>query len=111
MDSYNNVGGPQTQLPSTDDPNPTRYFPPQDASASRPEVPNSGATYNGGSAQGQAQAQAGGYAQPQYQSHGQIQGSTQSYRVPGARDRTILALVLIALGAYLLFDQSRRRPR
>lgn len=112
MDSYNS-GGPQTQ-PPTNDPNPTRYFPPQETP--RPEVPGTGPAYNGPWAdqagaeqQGQPNANTqGGYAQPQYSTYGQVQNTTQPYYAPTDkrnRDRSILAIALIGGGLLFLLDQ------
>lgn len=123
MDNYGNSGDAPAQPPQTNDPNPTRYFPPQDTS--RPEVPNTGQPYNAGGAaqaaqapQGQPQPQAqqgnsGGYAQPQYGTYGQIQQTTHPYKAPADRrnrDRTILALALIGGGLLFLLDGFRFFP-
>ncbi len=123
MDSYTN-GGAQTQQPPTNDPNPTRYFPPQETP--KPEVPGSGQSYNPGQPYGgytgpelpganpQANVNApGGYAQPQYGTYGQVQTTTQPYYASTARrdrDRTILAMVLIGGGLLFLLDQFRFFP-
>jgi hypothetical protein len=115
MDNYGSSGGAPSQPPQTNDPNPTRYFPPQETP--RQEVPYSGQDYSATGApqaqpQGQPQPQpqpgsTGGYAQPQYGSYGQIQQTTYPYRAPADkrnRDRTILALALIGGGLLFLLD-------
>jgi hypothetical protein len=114
MDNYGNSGGAPPQPPQTNDPNPTRYFPPQETP--RPEVPNSGSQYNAGSTAQQApadqgtqgqQGSSGGYAQPQYGTYGQIQQTTYPYKAPADRrnrDRTILALALIGGGLLFMLD-------
>jgi hypothetical protein len=118
MSSYSNSGGAPTQ-PPTNDPNPTRYFPPQETPG--PEVPASGTPYNAGQAYGgyagpeqpgatpQGNGGApGGYAQPQYGTYGQVQTGTQPYYAPAGkrdRDRTILAMALIGGGLLFLLDQ------
>ncbi|MGA7733540.1 MAG: hypothetical protein WCD37_19930 [Chloroflexia bacterium] len=118
MNSYSNSGGAPTQ-PPTNDPNPTRYFPPQETPG--PEVPASGVPYNAGQAYGgyagteqpgtapQGNGGApGGYAQPQYGTYGQVQTGTQPYHTPAGkrdRDRSILAMALIGGGLLFLLDQ------
>jgi hypothetical protein len=107
MDNQGNSGAP-SQPQSTNDANPTRYFPPQETSM--PEVPYSGPQQyqQGPPVQGQPQSgNSGGYAQPQYGSYGQIQQTTQPYKAQGdrrGRDRTILALALIGGGLLFLLD-------
>jgi hypothetical protein len=114
-----NTGSAQTQPPPDNDPNPTRYFPPQETPGA--EVPGTGPVYNAGQAYGgyagaeqagagsQAGATpSGGYAQPQYGSYGQMQTTTQPYYAPAGkrdRDRSILAVALIGGGLLFLLAQ------
>lgn len=113
-----NTGNASTQTPPNNDPNPTRYFPPQETP--KPEVPGT-SPYNAGQPypnyQGAGQqaapnpnAQSGGYAQPQYNSYGQVQTTTQPYyHTPSSgmrdRDRSILAVALIGGGLLFLLGQ------
>ncbi len=102
MDPYTTNGGnggastgAGTPPPPYNDPNPTRYIPPQDAP--RPEVPHTSAGNMGAPYQPSGQP-------PSYQ---HISQTTVPYSVAPAqkRDRTLLAAILIGAGVLFLLGQ------
>jgi hypothetical protein len=125
MDPYTTNGGSsaqqQSDMPPYNDPNPTRYIPPEETP--RPEVPGSsygtGNGSNGSAGTGNAY-QPSGQASPQgtYQqpntngappSYQSINQTTTPYSVTPAqrrdRDRSLLAMILIGAGVLFLLGQ------
>jgi len=126
MDPYTTNGGSSSQQPETppyNDPNPTRYMPPQETAS--PEVPSGSYGNGNGSGSGNGNGNGSAYqpsgqaapqgtypppntngAPPSYQS---INQNTAPYSITPTqrrdRDRSILAMILIGAGVLFLLGQ------
>ncbi len=124
MDPYTTNGGssaqPQSDPPLYNDPNPTRYIPPQEIP--RPEVPSGNYSNGNGNANAYQPSGSSGQANPQGQyappnanpngappSYQYLNQTTAPYSVNPAqrhdRDRTLLAIILIGAGVLFLLGQ------